>query len=51
MFSQTLSLFSSMYEAVGPGLFLAAAFPVLLVVFGVVLGVGLKRFARRGGAA
>ena len=51
MISQVLSLFEAMYEALGPGLFLAVAFPAMLVVFGVVVGTSLKRFGRRGGTA
>ena len=31
MISQTLSLLASMYDAVGPGLFLAALLPVFLL--------------------
>ncbi len=49
MIAQTLSLLGAMYDALGPGLILAAAFPVLLVAFGIVVGTSLKRFGRRGG--
>ncbi len=51
MIAQLFSLLGAMYDALGPGLILAAAFPALMVVFGVVIGTGLKRFGRRGGAA
>jgi hypothetical protein len=33
MIEQTLSLLGAMYDALGPGLLLAAAFPVFLVAF------------------
>ncbi|MEJ2203153.1 MAG: hypothetical protein P8170_03500 [Gemmatimonadota bacterium] len=51
MIAQVFSLFEAMYEALGPGLLLAAAFPALLVALGVVVGTSLKRYGRKGGAA
>ena len=50
MIGQTLSLLGAMYEALGPGLLFAAAFPVFLVALGVLVGTGLRRFGRREAA-
>ena len=50
MIEQILSLSGAMYAALGPGLMLAAALPVMVVALGVVSGVAYKRFGRRSRA-
>lgn len=50
MITQTLSLLGAMYDALGPGLILAMAFPAFLVAFGVLVSVSLKRLGRRNEA-
>ena len=42
MIGQTLSMFSGMYEAIGPGVFLAATFPLFLAALIVVVRQGLR---------
>jgi len=39
----TLTLLADLYAHVGPGLFLAFAFPVLLALFGIILVQGVRR--------
>jgi hypothetical protein len=51
MIQQTMSLLGALYETLGPGLLLVASLPALLVLSGVVTGVVLRRFRRRGEAA
>jgi hypothetical protein len=46
MITQVINLLVAMYEAIGPGFLLAMAFPVLLVVFALVVFAGLKRAAQ-----
>ena len=48
MITQTLNLMVSMYEAIGPGFFLAAILPVFLVALLIILRAGVKRLAREG---
>lgn len=39
----TLTLLADLYAHVGPGLFLALAFPVLLALFAILLVQGVRR--------
>jgi hypothetical protein len=43
MIGQTLSMFSAMYDAIGPGVFLAATFPFFLAALVVMVRQGLRR--------
>jgi len=43
MIAQISALLGGIYEAVGPGLVLAAALPILLILLGFVAGEGLRR--------
>lgn len=43
MIGQTLSLLGALYGAIGPGLILAAALPLLLLALALVVRAGVKR--------
>jgi hypothetical protein len=43
MIGQTLSMLGAMYDAIGPGLLLAAGLPFFLTALLLILRAGLKR--------
>jgi hypothetical protein len=43
MIGQTLALMGAIYDAIGPGIILVAALPILLVALLMVVRVGIRR--------
>ena len=51
MIQQTVSLVGSMWAAIGPGLVLAAALPLLVIALVVITRTGMRKTRRAGESA